>query len=140
MALRESAKHAGQDADLRLVTGLVDGDGGVEHGDFLVRMAEAVARWQWNDVARLREESVALMGEQPISDAILVASGFNGITRVADATGIRLKIKLLKYLTYQKICVLHALSYISRLITSRQTCYHLSWRRLNGKRAIWEMP
>ena len=90
MALRESAKHAGQDADLRLVTGLVDGDGGVEHGDFLVRMAEAVARWQWNDVARLREESVALMGEQPISDAILVASGFNGITRVADATGIRL--------------------------------------------------
>ena len=29
-------------------------------------------------------------GEQATSDAILVASGFNGITRVADAIGIRL--------------------------------------------------
>jgi|TARA_Y100000310_G_scaffold343297_1_gene450233 hypothetical protein len=90
MSLRESASHAGEDADLRLVTGLVDGDGGVQHGDFLVRLAQAVARWHWQDVATLREEGVALIGDQPLSDAILVASGFNGITRVADAIGIRL--------------------------------------------------
>lgn len=55
-----------------------------------MRLAEAVARWHWQEVAQLRSEGLELMGEQPISDAILVASGFNGITRVADAIGIRL--------------------------------------------------
>ncbi len=55
-----------------------------------MRLAEAVARWRWHEVAQLRAEGIELMGEQPTSDAILVASGFNGITRVADAIGIRL--------------------------------------------------
>lgn len=90
MALRASAQKAGQDADLNVATGRANGDGNVPHGAFLVALAEAVARWRWDEVADLRERGVDLLGAQQTSDAILVASGFNGITRVADAIGIRL--------------------------------------------------
>lgn len=89
MALRESVQAKGK-PDLGIVTGLGDGDAGVPHGEFLVTLADAVARWQWHDVATLREAGIDLMGTEATSDAILVASGFNGITRVADAIGIRL--------------------------------------------------
>ena len=89
MALRESVQAEGK-PDLGVVTGLADGDAGVPHGGYLVRLADAVARWNWDDVATLRERGVDAMGPEATSDAILVASGFNGITRVADAIGIRL--------------------------------------------------
>lgn len=45
---------------------------------------------RWDEVAALREEGRERLGAQETSDAILVAAGFNGITRVADAIGIRL--------------------------------------------------
>ena len=90
VALRESSTKSGQAADLGVVTGRSEGDGGVPHGAFLLDLAGAVARWQWDAVAELREEGKALLGAQETSDAILVAAGFNGITRVADAIGIRL--------------------------------------------------
>ena len=88
--LRESSKKSGEAADLGIVTGRSDGDGGVPHGAFLLALAEAVARWQWDAVADLRREGIERLGAQETSDAILVAAGFNGITRVADATGIHL--------------------------------------------------
>lgn len=75
---------------MHIVTGKADGDGHVPHGAFLVALAEAVARWRWHDVAALRDRGLELMSGQELSDAILVAAGFNGITRVADAIGIRL--------------------------------------------------
>ena len=90
MALRASALETGQTADLNVATGRAAGDGNVDNGAFLVALADAVARWQWDDVAALRDEGRARLGAQQTSDAILVASGFNGITRVADAIGIRL--------------------------------------------------
>lgn len=90
MALRASALEAGQAADLNVATGRSGGDGNVDNGALLVALADAVARWRWDDVAALRDEGRALLGAQQTSDAILVASGFNGITRVADAIGIRL--------------------------------------------------
>ena len=70
--------------------GSAEGDGNVPHGALLAGLADAVARWQWDDVALLREEGIDRLGTQATSDAILVASGFNGITRVADAIGTRL--------------------------------------------------
>ena len=88
--LRESSKKSGEAADLGIVTGQSEGDGGVPHGAFLLALAEAVARWQWDTVADLRQEGIERLGTQETSDAILVAAGFNGITRVADATGIHL--------------------------------------------------
>lgn len=90
MALRESSTKAGRDANLALVTGTAEDDGNVAHGALLAALAEAVARWQWEAVADLRHTAAARLGSQPASDAILVAAGFNGITRVADAIGIRL--------------------------------------------------
>ena len=90
MALRASALEAGQPAELKLATGRADGDGNVPSGALLVALAEAVARWRWDEVEALRQEGVKRLGAQETSDAILVAAGFNGITRVADAIGIRL--------------------------------------------------
>lgn len=90
MALRASALETGQAADLKVATGRAGGDGNVDNGAFLVALADAVARWRWDEVAALRDEGRARLGAQQTSDAILVASGFNGITRVADAIGIRL--------------------------------------------------
>ena len=96
MALRESSTKSGQAADLQIVTGALDGDGpdgrdgNVPSGGLLAALAEAVARWHWPEVAELREESVQRLGPEQTCDAILVAAGFNGITRVADAIGIRL--------------------------------------------------
>ena len=95
MALRESVRRvedaeAGAEPDLGVVTGLASGDGNVLHGAFLVALAESVARWQWDNVATLRERGNDLIGRCAVRDAVLVAAGFNGITRVADAIGIRL--------------------------------------------------
>lgn len=90
MALRASALEGGQPADLNVATGRATGDGNVPHGAFLVALAEAVARWRWDEVEALREEGRGLLGAKETRDAILVAAGFNGITRVADAIGIRL--------------------------------------------------
>ena len=90
MSLRESAKNAGHQTDLNVVTGRASGDGRVPHGRLLIQLAEAVAGWRWNEVANLRSTGSRLLGPQGTSDAILIASGFNGITRVADAIGIRL--------------------------------------------------
>jgi len=73
-----------------LVAGNAVGDGNVPHGALLAALAEAVALWRWDEVAELRRECRTRMSAEETSDAILVAAGFNGITRVADAIGIRL--------------------------------------------------
>ena len=90
MALRESSRAAGEAADLALVTGTAAGDGNVAHGAYLTTLAEAVALWRWDDVDALRTVGAKRMSANELRDAILVAAGFNGITRIADAIGIRL--------------------------------------------------
>ena len=73
-----------------MVTGHASGDGRVPHGRLLIQLAEAVASWRWSEVATLRSAGSRVLGPQETSDVILIASGFNGITRVADAIAIRL--------------------------------------------------
>ena len=90
MALRESVQASDREGDLDVVTGRRGGDAGVPHGAFLIDLADAVARWHWDEAAVLRQRGVDLIGPEATKDAILVAAGFNGITRVADAIGIRL--------------------------------------------------
>ncbi len=90
MALRESVHASDREGDLDVVTGCRDGDAGVPHGAFLIDLADAVARWRWHEAAALRKRGVELIGTEATKDAVLVAAGFNGITRVADAIGIRL--------------------------------------------------
>lgn len=90
MALRESVQAKDREGDLDVVTGRGDGDAGVPHGAFLIELADAVAQWRWDEAAAIRHRGIELIGAQATRDAILVAAGFNGITRVADAIGIRL--------------------------------------------------
>ncbi len=91
MALRESVRNSdGDEVELGAVTGRSDGDAGVCHGAFLIELAESLARWNWPEMATLRQRGIDLLGPEATRDAILVGAGFNGITRVADAIGIRL--------------------------------------------------
>ena len=90
MALRESVQAGDREGELDVVTGRRDGDAGVSHGAFLIDLADAVAGWHWDETPALRRRGVELIGPEATRDAILVAAGFNGITRVADAIGIRL--------------------------------------------------
>ena len=61
---------------------------GVEHGDLLRALTEATIEMRLGDLTEVRKEAVEKMGTTATVDALAVASGFNGITRVADATGI----------------------------------------------------
>ncbi|MEM7020261.1 MAG: hypothetical protein AAF512_23330 [Pseudomonadota bacterium] len=90
MLLRESSQAKGEAAELEIVTGLSEGDGNVLHGALLIQLTDAVRNWQVEDVHALSDALEPLLGAQGVVDAIGVASSFNGITRVADATGIPL--------------------------------------------------
>ena len=85
--LRASSQQEGFEANLTAVTSS-DADAGVKHSDLLRLLTEATIQHQWNDLAEYRAEAISVMGPEATVDALAVASGFNGITRVADATGI----------------------------------------------------
>ncbi len=63
---------------------------GVPHGEFLIRLTDAMSARDASLLADLREEGADRLGAVGLVDAIGVASGFNAITRVADSTGIPL--------------------------------------------------
>ncbi len=60
------------------------------HGEFLLCLTDAVSARDETRLADLRREGIDHLGPVGLVDAIGVASGFNAITRVADATGIPL--------------------------------------------------
>jgi len=65
-------------------------DSGVEHSLHLRALTEATIRNEFFELRAIYAAAKAAMGEQAAVDALVVASAFNGITRVADATGIPL--------------------------------------------------
>lgn len=69
------------------VDGSGQGDGGVEHGELLARLTEAM----WGDdpalLAEVRDEATDAMGGDAMVDAIAVSANFHMMTRVADGTG-----------------------------------------------------
>ena len=85
MLLRASGQPDQKDYDLNSVTD-EHIDPGVDFGHWLRSLTEAAIRNRWDDLATIRDQA----GTQSMVDALVVASGFNGITRVADATGIPL--------------------------------------------------
>jgi hypothetical protein len=88
--LRASAKHKGESYSLSVVTTGI-GDGGVPHGELLMRFGETVLG---SEDARLIETRQALLdaiGPQGLVDAAGVAGLFNAIDRVADTTGTPLE-------------------------------------------------
>ena len=88
MLLRRSGEISEESYNLSGV--MSDADVGVEDEDLLVAIAEAVFAGDPNDLADLRAEAIGSIGAEKFVDAIGIASGFNGITKVANATGIPL--------------------------------------------------
>jgi hypothetical protein len=64
---------------------------GVAHAGELLAFADAVVSFDTHRIAAAREAVVACMDEAAMIDAAAVIAGFNGITRIADATGIPLE-------------------------------------------------
>ena len=89
MLLRASGQRENRDFNLNAVNE-TDSDPGVDHASHLRLLTEAATGSQWQQLATIRDKAAAAMGEQVMVDALTVAAGFNGITRVADATGIPL--------------------------------------------------
>ena len=88
MLLRESSKAIGGKAGLDATVGR-GGDGGVRHGEAIVRFGEAVTKGT-DDVASARAGLVAALGPEGFAEACSVVGIFNGLVRVADASGIPL--------------------------------------------------
>ncbi|MFT7654402.1 MAG: hypothetical protein ACI9UU_003522 [Candidatus Azotimanducaceae bacterium] len=89
MLLRASSQQENREVDLNSVT-REDLDSGVEHSEHLRALTEATIQNDWLRLAAVRRDAETAMGHQMTVDALVVASAFNGITRVADATGIPL--------------------------------------------------
>ena len=89
MLLRASGERDDRAYELSAVTN-GHGDSGVPHSDTIRALTEATVANRWDELAGLRESAAAVLGAQAMVDVLTVAAAFNGITRVADATGIPL--------------------------------------------------
>ena len=89
MLLRASGQFENGHYDVNSVTS-DDIDPGVPHGRWLRALTEATIHGDWLGLAEIRPQAEEAMGHQQTLDALTVAAAFNGITRVADATGIPL--------------------------------------------------
>jgi len=90
--LRESSEHNGEDIDLRALTAGVDGAAsGIPHGDLLVAFAEAVTLGNQPAMAQARLALRTALGDAALVDAAGIVGMFNGLDRVADATGAPLE-------------------------------------------------
>lgn len=66
-------------------------DVGIDHAALLGTFAECALAAAGEPLAASRAHLVAAIGETGMIDAAAVIAGFNGITRIADATGIPLE-------------------------------------------------
>ena len=89
MLLRASSQRDDITVDLAAVNDPTLASG-VPHDDWLRALTEATIEEQWELLAEVRAEAAGVMGERAVVDTLVVAAAFNGITRVADATGIPL--------------------------------------------------
>lgn len=72
------------------MSGHVQGDGGVPHGELLVRFAEAAILGSDDEIRQVREELATTLGEDALVDAAAVVAIFCCNVRVADASGVPL--------------------------------------------------
>ena len=89
MMLRASVRGKAGEYNLEPVTGGNEaGDSGVPHSEILVALAEAVVVDYATRLTDARLAALDVLGGDGLVDAIAVAGYFDGIDRVADATGI----------------------------------------------------
>ena len=75
---------------MRIATGTSDDpDGGVENGALLKAFAEAILD-RSKDLEAAREACISAISPDATVQAASIVASFDGINRVADATGIRL--------------------------------------------------
>ena len=91
MLLSLSGDKTGNDYNLNAVN-TPSGLAGVEDEHWLRLVTELTMTKEWEQLSQTREEAAQIIGEQKVVDTLVVASAFNGITRVADATGIPLDV------------------------------------------------
>jgi hypothetical protein len=86
-----SGELAGERYDLHAVTaGAAAAPVGVPHERELVALAEAVVRGGEAELAEARAQALAALGPESFVAAAAVASNFERMDRIADATGIPL--------------------------------------------------
>ncbi|GIS19596.1 MAG: hypothetical protein CM15mP120_15120 [Pseudomonadota bacterium] len=89
MLLRASGEQTDQPYQLDSLTH-AETQVGVACEKSLRDLTDAAIRGEWETLAELRDTATKQLSAQQVTDALVVASAFNGITRVADATGIPL--------------------------------------------------
>jgi hypothetical protein len=87
--LRASSQTHDEAVDLHAITNAAL-DSGVQHGGLLLAFAEAVVTGEPESMARARSALVMAMGAAAMVDAAGVASNFQRMVRIADATRIPL--------------------------------------------------
>ena len=90
MLLRRSGNVNNKALQLEGVMANAETEIGVDHESILIKIAEAVFAGDAEQMAIVREEALQVLSPQALTDTIAVATGFNGITKVANATGILL--------------------------------------------------
>ena len=91
MLLSLSGDKTGNEYNLNAVN-TTSGLAGVEDEHWIRLITELTMTKEWEQLSQTREEAAQIIGEQKVVDTLVVASAFNGITRVADATGIPLDV------------------------------------------------
>ncbi len=89
--LRESAKAANTQVDLKAITDDDAGDGNIPHGAILTAFAEAVLGDDETRLDDARRRVRQAVGDAGFVDASAVIANSNALDRVADATGIPLE-------------------------------------------------
>ena len=89
MLLRASGEREDQHYDLAAITDHAT-QAGVPHEKWLGELTELSISGDWQQLATTLALASDEMGAEQAVDALTVAAAFNGITRVADATGIPL--------------------------------------------------
>ena len=87
MLLRASSKALGEEVELEASVGR--GESGVPHGELLVPFAEAATRGS-EELPEIRRRLLEAVGPAGFVEAAATVGIFNGLVRVADATGIPL--------------------------------------------------
>ncbi len=90
--LRASSDHTGDDIDLLALTARVDGAvSGIPNGGLLIAFAEAVTLAIEPAIVEARGAVQIALGDDALVDAAGIIGMFDGLDRVADATGAPLE-------------------------------------------------
>ena len=86
--LRESINSKDGNFQLESLTNGVHEDQNIPHSSLLAEFAEAVVSRDKDQIKQLREDIINRLGKEPFIDAAATVSGFHGVVRIADSTGI----------------------------------------------------